>query len=184
MNRPEPQFIDWNNDGYDEIISFSPEGNVLKIQPYYNRNGRLVLGDAKQEIITGINGLIPMSIIISDWDLDGFKDVLLPFQSINHRHNQHHQRHLRHPHHQHHQHHQLRQRHQHHHYQHTCIISIASSSNPNITSSTIKTISINTTISTITTSGTISTICITSTCLLYTSPSPRDRTRYRMPSSA
>ena len=73
--------IDWNNDGYDEIISFSPEGNVLKIQPYYNRNGRLVLGDAKQEIITGINGLIPMSIIISDWDLDGFKDVLLPFQS-------------------------------------------------------------------------------------------------------
>ena len=26
--------IDWNNDGYDEIISFSPEGNVLKIQPY------------------------------------------------------------------------------------------------------------------------------------------------------
>ena len=25
--------IDWNNDGYDEIISFSPEGNVLKIQP-------------------------------------------------------------------------------------------------------------------------------------------------------
>ena len=73
--------IDWNNDGYDEIISFSPEGNVLKIQPYYNRNGRLVMGDAKQEIITGINGLIPMSIIISDWDLDGFKDVLLPFQS-------------------------------------------------------------------------------------------------------
>ena len=73
--------IDWNNDGYDDIISFSPEGNVLKIQPYYNRNGRLVLGDAKQEIITGINGLIPMSIIISDWDLDGFKDVLLPFQS-------------------------------------------------------------------------------------------------------
>jgi len=73
--------IDWNNDGYDEIISFSPEGNVLKIQPYFNRNGSLVLGDAKQQIITGINGLLPMSIIVSDWDLDGFKDVLLPFQS-------------------------------------------------------------------------------------------------------
>ena len=73
--------IDWNNDGYDEIISFSPEGNVLKIQPYFNRNGKLVLGEAKQEIITGINGLLPMSIIVSDWDSDGFKDILLPFQS-------------------------------------------------------------------------------------------------------
>ena len=73
--------VDWNNDGYDEIISFSPEGNVLKIQPYFNRNGRLVLGDAKQEIVTGINGLLPMSIVVSDWDSDGFKDVLLPFQS-------------------------------------------------------------------------------------------------------
>ena len=30
----------------------------------------------------------------------------------------------------------------------------------------------------------VSTIVDTSTCLLYTSPSPRDRTRSRMPSSA
>ena len=27
-------------------------------------------------------------------------------------------------------------------------------------------------------------VCVTYTCLLYTSPSPRDRTRSRMPSSA
>ena len=73
--------IDWNNDGYDEIISFSPEGNVLKIQPYLNRNGKLILGEAKQEIIAGLNGLLARSIAISDWDSDGFKDVLLPFQS-------------------------------------------------------------------------------------------------------
>ena len=75
------QSVDWNNDGYDEIISFSPEGNVLKIQPYFNRNGRLVIGEPKQEIITGINGILPMSITVSDWDSDGFKDILLPFQS-------------------------------------------------------------------------------------------------------
>ena len=73
--------IDWNNDGYDEIISFSPEGNVLKIQPYLNRNGKLILGEAKQEIIAGLNGLLARSIVISDWDSDGFRDVLLPFQS-------------------------------------------------------------------------------------------------------
>ena len=73
--------IDWNNDGYDEIISFSPEGNVLKIQPYLNRNGKLILGEAKQEIIAGLNGLLARSIVVSDWDSDGFRDVLLPFQS-------------------------------------------------------------------------------------------------------
>ena len=73
--------IDWNNDGYDEIISFSPEGNVLKIQPYLNRNGKLILGEAKQEIIAGLNGLLARSIVISDWDSDGCRDVLLPFQS-------------------------------------------------------------------------------------------------------
>ena len=32
--------------------------------------------------------------------------------------------------------------------------------------------------------GIVSTKCRTATCLLYTSPSPRDRTRSRMPSSA
>jgi len=73
--------LDWNRDGYDEILSFSPEGNVMKIQPYFNRNGRLVLGESKQEIITGMNGPLPLSVVVADWDSDGFKDVLLPFQS-------------------------------------------------------------------------------------------------------
>jgi len=73
--------LDWNRDGYDEILSFSPEGNVMIIQPYFNRNGRLVLGKSKKEIITGMNGPLPLSLVVSDWDSDGFKDVLLPFQS-------------------------------------------------------------------------------------------------------
>ena len=39
-------------------------------------------------------------------------------------------------------------------------------------------------VETVETVGTVETVETVGTCLLYTSPSPRDRTRSRMPSSA
>lgn len=73
--------VDWNRDGLDDIISFSPEGNVLKAQPFFNVNGTYKEGPAAHTTIAGMNGLINRSVTIADWDTDGFLDVIAPFQS-------------------------------------------------------------------------------------------------------
>ena len=33
------------------------------------------------EKVEGINGILPYSMNISDWDADGFKDLIIPFKS-------------------------------------------------------------------------------------------------------
>ena len=71
--------IDWNRDGYDEIIALSPEGEVLRTQPFYNLGGELVTGSNQETPIPGLDGLISTAIKSSDWDKDGFEDLLLPF---------------------------------------------------------------------------------------------------------
>jgi len=73
--------IDFNHDGYDDIISFSPEGNVMKAQPFINKKGNFVEAEAIIKTIPGINSFINKSITLTDWDSDGFEDVLVPFQS-------------------------------------------------------------------------------------------------------
>jgi len=73
--------IDFNHDGYDDIISFSPEGNVMKAQPFINKKGNFVEAEAVIKTIPGINSFINKSITLTDWDSDGFEDVLVPFQS-------------------------------------------------------------------------------------------------------
>ncbi len=73
--------VDWNRDGLDDIISFSPEGNVLKAQPFKNKNGSFKEGPATHTTIPGMNGFIARSVAVTDWDADGFLDVITPFQS-------------------------------------------------------------------------------------------------------
>ncbi|MCH7613068.1 MAG: VCBS repeat-containing protein, partial [Candidatus Marinimicrobia bacterium] len=73
--------VDFNHDGYDDIISFSPEGNVMKAQPFINKNGHFVEAEAVAKTIPGMNGFINRSVALTDWDNDGFLDVLVPFQS-------------------------------------------------------------------------------------------------------
>ena len=71
--------VDWNHDGYDEIITFSPEGNILRAQPFYNLGAELLMGENQDTPIPGLDGLIPNAISTTDWDKDGLIDVLLPF---------------------------------------------------------------------------------------------------------
>jgi hypothetical protein len=71
--------IDWDRDGYDEIIALSPEGEILRTQPFYNLGGELVMGSSQETPIPGLDGLISTGITNSDWDKDGFEDLLLPF---------------------------------------------------------------------------------------------------------
>ncbi|HIC38420.1 MAG TPA: VCBS repeat-containing protein, partial [Candidatus Marinimicrobia bacterium] len=73
--------VDWNNDGFDDIISFSPEGNVMKAQPFFNKNGSFIQGEENYITVSGMNGFLNRSITITDWDADGFLDVIAPFQS-------------------------------------------------------------------------------------------------------
>ena len=71
--------VDWNRDGYDEIIALSPEGDILRTQPFYNVGGELVLGVGQETPFPGLDGLIAKSITTADWDQDGFADIVLPF---------------------------------------------------------------------------------------------------------
>ena len=71
--------VDWNRDGYDEIVALSPEGDILRTQPFYNVGGELVLGVGQETPFPGLDGLIAKSITTTDWDQDGFADIVLPF---------------------------------------------------------------------------------------------------------
>ncbi len=73
--------VDYDRNGYDDIVAFSPEGNVIKTLPLYNSAGQLNAGEVEEFVIPGISGLLNHAIQISDWDSDGFRDVLLAFRS-------------------------------------------------------------------------------------------------------
>ncbi|MEE8437088.1 MAG: VCBS repeat-containing protein [Candidatus Neomarinimicrobiota bacterium] len=72
---------DWDRDGYDDVIGFSVEGNILRTQPYYNEGENLINGPGSDTQIPGMDGLIPQAITETDWDGDGFLDILLPFRN-------------------------------------------------------------------------------------------------------
>jgi hypothetical protein len=73
--------VDWDRDGYDDLVGFSPEGDVLRTQAFYNREGTLQVGEATETPLPGLDGLLPRAIADVDWDQDGFRDILLPFQN-------------------------------------------------------------------------------------------------------
>ncbi len=73
--------VDYDRDGFDDLIAFSPEGNYLKAQPFYNIQGDYISGKGSYQKIEGMNGFLPRKMIVSDWDRDGFIDVVQAFQS-------------------------------------------------------------------------------------------------------
>lgn len=73
--------LDWNLDGYDEIVIISPEGDLFRAQPFYNNGGELTMGRTQEFSLPGLSGLIPTSISSADWNQDGVLDVLVPFQN-------------------------------------------------------------------------------------------------------
>jgi hypothetical protein len=62
-------------------LALSPDGNTIKAQPFYNIGGVFDSGHLVRKKIEGLNGILPYSIELTDWDSDGFFDVLTPFSS-------------------------------------------------------------------------------------------------------
>ena len=73
--------VDYDGDGYDDILTLSPDGNTIKAQPFYNIGGVFDSGHLVRKTFNGINGLLDHSIQLTDWDADGFFDVLVSFAS-------------------------------------------------------------------------------------------------------
>ena len=73
--------VDYDGDGYDDILAMSPDGNTIKAQPFYNIGGVFDSGQLVRKKIDGLNGILPYSIELTDWDSDGFFDVLVSFNS-------------------------------------------------------------------------------------------------------
>ncbi len=73
--------LDYDYDGYDDIVAFSPDGNVIKAQPFYNVGGVFDSGHLVKKEVEGLSGILTYSLQNSDWDSDGFLDVLVPFNS-------------------------------------------------------------------------------------------------------
>ena len=73
--------LDYDNDGYEDLLAISPEGNVIKAQPFYNIGGVFDSGHLIRKKFDGVNGILSRSFQLTDWDADGFMDVLAPFSS-------------------------------------------------------------------------------------------------------
>ncbi|MFQ6611591.1 MAG: putative Ig domain-containing protein [Fidelibacterota bacterium] len=73
--------VDWDRDGFDDLVGFSPEGDLLRTQAFYNLEGTLKAGEAMETPLPGLDGVLPRAIADADWDQDGFRDILLPFRN-------------------------------------------------------------------------------------------------------
>ena len=73
--------VDYDGDGYDDVLALSPEGHTIKAQPFYNIGGVFDSGHLVRKRIDGLSGILPYSIELTDWDADGFFDVIVPFNS-------------------------------------------------------------------------------------------------------
>ena len=73
--------VDYDGDGYDDVISLSQDGHTIKAQPFYNIGGVFDSGHLVRKKIDGLSGILPYSIELTDWDSDGFFDVLVSFNS-------------------------------------------------------------------------------------------------------
>ena len=73
--------LDYDYDGYDDVVAFSPDGKILKAQPFYNIGGVFDSGHLVKKEVEGLNGILTHSLELTDWDSDGFSDVLVSFSS-------------------------------------------------------------------------------------------------------
>ncbi len=73
--------VDYDRDTMDDLIVYTREANTIKALAYYNTGGEFEEGTLVQETIEGLDKLLVQKVVETDWDNDGFKDILLPFQS-------------------------------------------------------------------------------------------------------
>ena len=73
--------VDYDSDGYEDVIAIIPEGNIVKAQSFYNIGGVFDSGHLVKKEINGLSKILPFSINLSDWDSDGFFDILASFHS-------------------------------------------------------------------------------------------------------
>ena len=71
--------MDWDRNGYDDLIIVSAEGEILRTQPFYNVGSDLVMGSGQETPIPGLDGLMATKISVIDWNKDGYIDTVLPF---------------------------------------------------------------------------------------------------------
>ena len=73
--------LDYDFDGYDDVVAFSPDGSIVKAQPFYNIGGVFDSGHLVKKEVEGLSGILTHSLELTDWDSDGFSDVLVSFNS-------------------------------------------------------------------------------------------------------
>ena len=49
---------DYDNDGYEDLLAISPEGNTIKAQPFYNIGGIFDSGPLIRKNFDGISGIL------------------------------------------------------------------------------------------------------------------------------
>ena len=75
------KMLDYDWDGQSDLVVFSPVGSLIKSQVITQSNGLWNTGKVQINAFDGMDGFLPNATVVSDWDMDGFQDLLLPFQS-------------------------------------------------------------------------------------------------------
>ncbi|MBF88554.1 MAG: hypothetical protein CMG75_02660 [Candidatus Marinimicrobia bacterium] len=73
--------VDFGRDGLSDIIAFSPEKNVLRIQTFFNSNGILNIGPDQMQRIPGMSNILSRSINLTNLNNNEVDNILIPFQS-------------------------------------------------------------------------------------------------------
>lgn len=73
--------VDFERDGLSDIIAFSPERNVLRVQTFFNSGGILNIGPDQLQRIPGMSNILSKSISQINLHGDDIDNILIPFQS-------------------------------------------------------------------------------------------------------
>lgn len=73
--------FDYNRDGRSDLVAFSPDGNILRLQAFLNQNGQLSPESSILHRVTGMSDALHRSLVTLDWDGDSWDDLLVPFRS-------------------------------------------------------------------------------------------------------
>ena len=73
--------FDYNRDGQSDLIAFSPDGNILRLQAFLNQGGQLTPASSILHRVTGMSEALHRSMVTLDWDGDSRDDLLVPFRS-------------------------------------------------------------------------------------------------------
>ena len=73
--------FDYNRDGLSDLIAFSPDGNILRLQAFLNQGGQLTPESSVLHRVTGMSEALHLSMVTLDWDGDSRDDLLIPFRS-------------------------------------------------------------------------------------------------------